>query len=272
MHNSAGYRVTGVYDINRKKAAAGARFIGPGAVVYRNSPEAVRAADIIFITTPDDAIESACRAVSAGLAPGDDKIVLHCSGSQPSGALKSAKRHKKVHIASLHPMRTFADKDAAIRNFRGTYCAYEGDLQGLAVVRNIVMALGGIPVKIKAKDKILYHVGCVFASNYLVTLIKASRDFLKSCGFNDKCILKAVRPLIYSGIENIMAAGVTGALTGPVSRGDVLTVRKHLKSVRKSMSSYLALYRELGRHTLAIALEKRGISKSQALRLRKELK
>ena len=271
LNHSGGYKVIGVWDKKLNNARAGARFIGRGARIYQDKSAAVQQADIIFITTPDSVIQQVCDEVFTGTNVFSNKLVLHCSGSLPSSILRIAKRHQNVNIASLHPLQTFADKLETVRNFKGTYCIYEGQRRALARVRNIISALGGNPVEIKAKDKTLYHIGCVFASNYLVTLIRASRELLRGCGFKDKDILQSIRPLVNSTIKNIMTLGADSALTGPIARGDVLTIENHIKAIRKSMKSYLSLYLELARHTVRIAQDKKSINKSQGLRLEKKL-
>ena len=94
---------------------------------------------------------------------------------------------------------------------------------------------------------------------------------LKRCGFKEKDILRAIRPLVNSTVRDIVAIGPTSALTGPIARGDVLTIKSHIRSIRKFQPLYMALYRELGKHTLAIARHKGTISTSQASLLRKAM-
>ncbi|MEW6027240.1 MAG: DUF2520 domain-containing protein [Planctomycetota bacterium] len=271
LNRSGRYKVTAVWSRKLKNASAAARFIGKCAMVYKDKASAAQQGGIIFITTPDSAIQNTCREIFSSGRKCQDKIVIHCSGSQPSAILKDARKGRNNCIASLHPLQTFANKAETAREFKGTYCVYEGEPRALVVVKDIIRALGGIPVMIKAKDKMLYHIGCVFASNYLVTLIKTAKDFLKQCGLNDKDILRAIKPLVDSSVNNIMTIGIPKALTGPVSRGDTLTIRNHLKAIRKGMKHYLALYRELGWHTIGIALDKGSINKSQGVRLREKL-
>lgn len=273
LHRSGKYKVVGVWDRNATHAWAAVSFIGPGVRIYKDKKEAVQAADIIFITTPDDVIENICREIFSGAnSDSNDKIVIHCSGSQSSGILKSAKRHQGVYIASFHPMQTFADKAETAGNFKGTYCVYEGEPRALPAVKGIIRTLGGRPVKIKARDKTLYHIGCVFASNYLVAILKASGEFLKCCGLKNQDMLKSVQPLVNSSLRNIIALGPTAALTGPIARGDVRTIKNHVRSIRKNMPAYLPLYKELARQTVRIARDKKSITKSQGLGLQKELR
>ena len=271
LNHSGKYKVVGVWDRKLNNARAAVRFIGRGARICEDKAVAVQQADIIFITTPDDAIQQVCDGIFAGKNVFGNKVVLHCSGSLPSAILKSAKGHKNVYIASLHPMQTFANKLETVRNFKGTYCVYEGQRQALAIVRDVIKTLGGNPVRIKAKDKMLYHIGCVFASNYLVTLMRTSQEFLKRCGFKNNDVLRAIRPLVDSTVNNIMTIGPTSALTGPIARGDALTIKSHIRAIRKIQPVYMALYRELGKHTVDIARKKGTIAASRASLLRKAM-
>lgn len=271
LNHSGKYKVIGVWDRKLNNARAAVRFIGQGAGIYKDKASAVQQADIVFITTPDSVIQQVCDSIFAGHNVFSDKVVLHCSGSLPSAILKSAHRHKRVYIASIHPIQTFANKPETVRNFKGTYCVYEGQRQALAAVRGIISALGGKAVEIKAKNKTLYHIGCVFASNYLVTLIRTSQKFLSGCGFKDKDILRAIQPLINSTVRNIMTIGPTSALTGPIARGDALIIKDHIRAIRKIQPLYMALYRELGKHTVGIARQKGTITASQASLLRKAM-
>lgn len=271
LNHSGKYKVIGVWDRKLNNARSAIRFIGRGARICKDKAAAVQQGDIIFITTPDDAIQNVCREIFSGAQSYRDKIVIHCSGSQSSDILKDARKHRNVRMASLHPLQTFADKPETVRNFKGTYCVYEGQRQALAIVRDIISALGGKPVEIKAKDKTMYHIGCVFASNYLVTLMRTAQEFLKGCGFNDKDILRAIQPLVNSTVRNIMTIGPTSALTGPIARGDVLTIKSHIRAIRGIKPLYMALYRELGKHTVTIARQKGTITAARASLLRKAM-
>jgi len=271
LNQSNKYKVIGVWDRNLNHARAGARFIGRGARIWTDKTAAVQQADIVFITTPDSVIQQVCDGIFAGNHAFSNKVVLHCSGSLPSAILNSAQRHQRVYIASIHPIQTFADKPETVRNFKGTYCVYEGQRQALAIVRNIISALGGKAVEIKAKDKTLYHIGCVFASNYLVTLMRTAQEFLRGCGFKDKDILRAIQPLVNATVRNIMTIGPASALTGPIARGDALIIKDHIRTIRKIQPLYMALYREFGKHTVVMARQKGTINVAQASLLQKAM-
>ncbi|MDI6732802.1 MAG: F420-dependent NADP oxidoreductase [Planctomycetota bacterium] len=277
LQKSGKYKVIGVWSKKSNNGNLAARFIGRNVKVFKDKKTAVQQADIVFITTPDSAIQQTCNDIFADLSTTPnafgvrDKTVIHCSGSFPSSILNSARRYKNVRIASLHPLQTFANKVETAKNFKGTYCVYESESKALKTVKGIINAIGGIPVEIKSRNKTLYHIGCVFASNYLVTVINVARNFLKRSGFSDKDALESIQPLINSTVKNIRTLGIPTALTGPIARGDVLTIRKHLKAIKKEIPLYLPLYRELGEHTIKIAKAKKSVSIRQLTTLQKEL-
>jgi predicted short-subunit dehydrogenase-like oxidoreductase (DUF2520 family) len=274
LHRSSKYKVIGIYKRRLNDAKNSARFIGKDVRVFRDKFTAVSFADIVFITTPDSVIQKVADEIFTGTQKFSNKIILHCSGSFSSKLLRSAKRHKNVFIGSLHPLQTFAHPEDAVRTFRGTYCVYEGETKALQIIKGIIKALKGIPIQIKAKDKYLYHIGCVFASNYFVCLINTAVNFLKLAGFNDKDALQSLQPLINTTLKNIKTLGTTNALTGPIARGDILTIKNHLKAIRVNCLSYLPLYKELGKHTLKIALDKKCLNtkKSSIVQMFKSLK
>ncbi|MFH1230321.1 MAG: Rossmann-like and DUF2520 domain-containing protein [Planctomycetota bacterium] len=277
LHRSKKYKIVGVWSRQLNNAKKAARFIGKNVRIFNDKSVAALAGDIIFITTPDSAIQQVAQDIFSGNTVFENKVVLHCSGSLSSDILRSAKKHtlqgrgKNVFIASFHPLQTFANKLETVKNFRGTYCVYEGEPKALSVVKEIIRTIEGIPVGIKAKNKTLYHIGCVLACNYPVTLISVANEFLKRCGFKHKDIFRAIQPLIDSTIKNIKTIGIPSALTGPIARGDILTIKKHLKSIKKELPLYLPLYCELGKHTIKIAEAKKKILPSQLALLRKEM-
>jgi predicted short-subunit dehydrogenase-like oxidoreductase (DUF2520 family) len=271
LHHSKKYKVVGVWSRQLNNAKKAARFIGKNVRIFNDKTIAALAGDIIFITTPDSVIQQVAQGIFSGNVVFNNKIVLHCSGSFSSDILRSSKRHKNIFIASLHPLQTFANKLETARNFRGTYCVYEGEPKALGIVRGIIRTINGIPVEIKAKNKTLYHIGCVIACNYLVTLISIAYEFLKRCGFKHKDVFRAIQPLIDSTIKNIETIGIPAALTGPIARGDILTIKNHLKAIKKKLPLYLSLYCELGKHTIKIAEAKRKVLPSQLVLLRQEM-
>jgi predicted short-subunit dehydrogenase-like oxidoreductase (DUF2520 family) len=122
----------------------------------------------------------------------------------------------------------------------------------------LVRLVGGRPLELDGKRMPLYHAGAVMASNYVVALAQVARDLLVAAGVKESEALPALLPLLASAVENLGTAGLPDALTGPVVRGDVTTVERHVAMIEAKAPAALDLYRRLGREVLEIARKKRS--------------
>ena len=132
----------------------------------------------------------------------------------------------------------------------------------------LVADLGGTPLILRAEDKALYHAAAVLASNYVVTLAKLATDLWLRLGQERPAALKALLPLIQGAVDNLNAVGLPAALTGPIARGDVPTVRRHLEALADAAPSLQTVYRDLALETIPVALARGGLSEAAAIELR----
>lgn len=235
-------------------AADAVKFIGAGRAAPGLS--AMRAAEVWMIATRDDAIAASCDALAdSGLLRAGD-IVFHLSGGTPSGALVSA-AGRGAFVASVHPVKTFTDAAAAARTFTGTFCSAEGDARALAVLKPAFEKIGARVFDIAPEFKAIYHSGGVFACNYLVALIEIALRCHEKAGIPREVSLAAIAPMVRETIDAVFARGPAAALTGPVSRGDVTTLGRHLAALAAWDGSLAALYRQLGIVAVALAEEDR---------------
>ncbi len=258
-----GARVVAVAS-RRLEPASEAAALARCLVATTDAAEAARRANAVALCVPDGAVEAVCQQVAdgGGFEPGD--VALHFSGALPSRALAAAQA-RGASVLSFHPVQTFACPDADA--FRGVVCVLEGDEAGVAFGRELAAFLGGSPVAIRAEDKALYHAALCIACNYLATLADAGAGLLAQAGLGDGA-LRALLPLLRGAVENLERVGLPGALTGPISRGDLATVRAHLAALAERAPALLPLYRVLGLQTVALALRKGGITEEQAAELR----
>ncbi len=248
------YRISGVATSNLETARRAAGVTGSER--FSNFPwEVTRGADVVFITTPDDLIESTCMSISEHRGFDKNAVVIHCSGALSSDTLSSA-RDCGAEVANLHPLQSFASVDQAVSLLPGSFCTIEGDGDALPIVRQMVEDIGGILLEITAEKKMLYHAAAVAASNYLVTLIHLALKLNKAAGLATDTSFNALLPLIRGTLSNIGAKGIPAALTGPIARGDVATVSAHLKAIEKDAPELLQLYRCLGLYTVDLAKAK----------------
>jgi predicted short-subunit dehydrogenase-like oxidoreductase (DUF2520 family) len=102
------------------------------------------------------------------------------------------------------------------------------------------------------------------ASNYLVTLINMVERLYESIGFNSEDALKSFWPLVKGTIKNIETRGTVQSLTGPISRGDIETVKKHIRALRDSLPEFLDMYGILGVSTVDIGIKKGTLTHERA--------
>jgi predicted short-subunit dehydrogenase-like oxidoreductase (DUF2520 family) len=242
------------------------------------SAEAARHADIVVLAVPDGAIAQVCEDVARGGGFGQGKVALHLSGALPSDILAAARAAGAAALA-FHPMQTFARPDPAL--FAGITIAVEGDPQAVEFGFALAEFLGGTAVHIRPEDKPLYHAALCLACNYFVTLSDAAARLLQQVGFRSSpptsaeppatapllsapSAIAALLPLLRGAVENLARVGLPDALTGPISRGDLDTLRAHLAALAARCPALLPLYRALGIETLAVALRKGTLDPASA--------
>ena len=183
------------------------------------------------------------------------QIVVHMSGAQSSEILDRAKDFG-AKVLSVHPLQAFASFEMAVQNLPGSVFSIEGDKDAYDAAVCIVETLGGEYFFIDRSAKPLYHAGACVVSNYLVTLIDLGVKLLESTGIPKSLATKALLPLINGTIRYVENIGIPKALTGPIARGDLSTIVKHLDCLEEMAPELLQLYSWLGIQTAEIALEK----------------
>jgi predicted short-subunit dehydrogenase-like oxidoreductase (DUF2520 family) len=248
-----GYPVTAVSSRSLTSAEKLAARIS-GCKVYNGAQEVANIAQLVFITTPDDTISR----VAADVQWHNGQNVVHCSGAHSVDILEPAKL-LGANTGCFHPLQTFASVDQAIDNIPGSTFAIEAKEPLASVLKEMATALEGAWVILKAGDKVLYHTAAVIACNYLVTLVKLATDLWQTFEVPPAQATKALMPLLRGTLSNI-----ENGLTGPIARGDLGTISRHLESLSKQAPSLLGIYKELGRQTVPIALAKGKIDSQRA--------
>jgi predicted short-subunit dehydrogenase-like oxidoreductase (DUF2520 family) len=238
----------------------------------RNRAETLRAADILFLTVPDDAIGPLCLEISHAGGWRQGQGVVHCSGALPSDILQPA-RDAGALVASFHPLQAFASLHAALEHIPGSTFALEGDAALVAQLDTLVDALGGTAIHLKAEEKTIYHAAAAIASNYTVTLAALASDLLVRQGIapDANTALHYLLPLLKGTVDNLGEVGLPDALTGPLARGDAGTVARHLQALDSCSPELGSLYRHLARLTLPLAQEKGRLDEATVEKLAEEL-
>ena len=261
-----GYQVVAVSSRSRTSAEKLAQEVS-GCEVYNTNQDVANAAELIFITTPDDIIAS----VASEIRWHTERSVVHCSGAASTDILEPA-RKLGAQIGAFHPLQTFASVRQAIENMPGSTFALEAEEPLLSTLKDMATALDGHWIELKASDKVAYHAAAVIACNYLVTLVKLATDLWQTFNIPPQQATQALLPLIRGTIHNIDTVGIPQCLTGPIARGDTGSIKKHLEALQKVAPALVSAYRELGRQTIPIALAKGRINQKQAQELQAILK
>jgi predicted short-subunit dehydrogenase-like oxidoreductase (DUF2520 family) len=261
-----GYAVAAVADIS---PAAAERFAGlvPGCRVLGDNQKLADAVDMVFITTADDFIPK----VSSELKWRPGQTVVHCSGASTVQSLEAARR-QGAGVGSIHPCQTFAGIEQAIANLPGSTFAIEAEEPVKATLTDMARALRGDIVYLTSEDKVLYHAAAAIACNYFTTIVKLAADLWRNFGKTPADAIRAYMPLLRGTLANIETAGFPKCLTGPIARGDVATIRRHLAALEKSAPELLPLYKELGAFTIPIGRDKGSLAADRAEELQRLFK
>jgi predicted short-subunit dehydrogenase-like oxidoreductase (DUF2520 family) len=238
----AGYEIDVVIARARgaslKKAQRLARQLGAGA---STDLSAVRA-ELIWFCVPDAEIARAARSLAKRIE-WKGRVALHSSGALTSDEL-TVLRSRGAAVASVHPLMTFVRSSGA--SLAGVPFALEGDPVAVRVARRIVQDVGGRAHSIRKKDKAAYHAWGTFASPLLTALLATTEQVAALAGVSRKAAKQRMIPILLQTLANYAAFGADGAFSGPIIRGDVDTVKRHLRVLRKRPAAsevYAALAR-----------------------------
>jgi predicted short-subunit dehydrogenase-like oxidoreductase (DUF2520 family) len=204
---------------------------------------------VLILAVPDDAIAEVSHGLAAAGPAPQACVALHLSGAastDPMGPLHAA----GFPIGSLHPLQAVADPWSAGERLFGSAFAVAGEPEAVAAGRRLVTALGGRVLIVPPVLRPIYHAAAVVASNYLIALAALATRLLEQAGVPAEDRLPALLPLLRGTLDNLEHLGVTSALTGPIARGDVDTVRLHLARLSGAERS---LYCALGAEALRLA-------------------
>ena len=260
--SSKGYRIVAVSSRNINSAEKLSKAI-KDCRVFNTNQAVADAAELVFITIPDDAIAP----VAAQVNWRHGQSVVHCSGAESTEALESV-RKQGARVGVAHPLQTFAGIRQAMANIPGSTFSLEAEEPLLSTLKEMVTAISCDWIEIKAGDKAAYHAAAVIVGNYTVTLMKLATDLWQTFSVPPQQTIKAMLPLMRGNLDSIESVGIPHCLTGPIARGDAGTVKKHLDTLQKVAPTMLPVYKELGLQTIPIALAKGRINEPQAQELR----
>ncbi len=209
-------------------------------------------ADLTIIATPDDVIDETAQRL-ASLRRGPGRTILHTSGALSSAVLAPL-AEAGFQTGSIHPLVSVSDSVSGAAALRGSYFCVEGTNKARRLAQSLVRDLGGNSFTIKPESKALYHAAAVMSSPHLTVLFDLAVEMLAACGLNRRDAQRVLLPLLESTTNNLKTSTPQQALTGTYARGDIATVRKHLRAISDAnMAQALEIYKLLGLRSLEIA-------------------
>jgi predicted short-subunit dehydrogenase-like oxidoreductase (DUF2520 family) len=234
-------------------------------------PEILTASDVVVISVRDTRIPEIAQRLVDEKRLRPHQVLLHTSGNRPAAEMLSAARPHVKGVGTLHPLIAVTDAPGTLENWRGASFGIEGDEPATRMATRLVRRMGGRPLPLAADSMALYHAAAVMASNYVVALADMARSTLVASGVPESDALPALLPLLTSAVRNVAEVGLPSAMTGPVVRGDVISIERHLAALEAKSPETLDLYRRLGREVLRIArrrvpdLDDRAVEQMAAL-------
>lgn len=263
----------GMIGVGRAGGALVAAFAAAGypiAALYTRSPEPIRplaehihaplmetplavarAADLVFIATPDALIAPWCEMIAAGGGWRAGQGVVHCSGALGREALAAAAVRGAL-TGGFHPLQTLNGPDTAAR-LRGASIAIDAEGALVEQLRALAVAVGARPFDLDGRQRALYHAAAVMVANFTVTLYDCGIQLFAAAGIPEDIRDRALLPLLRGAYESLEQHAPAEALTGPFARGDALTVARHTAALVERAPEALPLYREMARATLSLA-------------------
>jgi predicted short-subunit dehydrogenase-like oxidoreductase (DUF2520 family) len=239
----AGYRIDQI--VSRGSAASLRRARRLAREVGASAATAARAqirAEMVWFCVPDGAIAGAAASLM-GAADWKGRVALHSSGALTSDELEVLRR-RGAAVASVHPLMTFVrgSRPALV----GVPFAIEGDPKAVRAARAVVQQLRGRAFTIRKQRKEAYHAWGMFASPLLTALLAATERVAGGAGVSRKAARERTLPILQQTLDNYARLGAAGSFSGPIARGDVATVRKHLQvllEIPEVREVYVALAR-----------------------------
>jgi predicted short-subunit dehydrogenase-like oxidoreductase (DUF2520 family) len=225
--------------------------------------EVVNSTNLVFLTTPDEAITSTAAQVNWRA----ETSAVHCSGVTEVSALASA-ASAGAAIGGFHPMQTFGDPMAAMRSLPGCTITIEADEPLLGTLISIAGCLECNVNRLPPGMRGRYHAAAGYTSQFINALFAEAARIWQSWGATEQEAVRALLPLAKGTLLSIEAAGITNGMPGPVSRGDLASIEKHVAALSGMPPDVMEFYRVVCDRTIGLGMRRGVIDEEKASRLR----
>lgn len=227
------------------------RALVPGAKGFAEANAVLDAVELVILAVPDDAI----AAVAGGLRLYSGQAMVHTSGALGAEVLEPAMA-AGTQVGAFHPLVAFADTELAVAALHGATVAIEGDDELAALLGTMAEAIGAHAVRLAPGTKAAYHAAAVLAAGGFIALLDAIAELGRVVGLDEHGALDVFGRLTEGTLANARALGIGRALTGPITRGDVGTLRRHLAALAVHAPGVVDLYRAAAEREIALAAER----------------
>lgn len=252
-----------VMAVASRNPVSAERLAGSLTACRATSAEEAAKAELVFLSVPDDEIGP----LAARLPWRAGQRVVHCSGATEVSVLEPAARCGAL-TGGFHPLQTFSDPARALDLLAGSTVAIEGPPALEAQLRQLAELLAMRTVVLPPGARALYHGGASFAASFLLSMLQEAVAIWRSFGIDEADALQALLPVARGNLEAAASKGLAGALAGPISRGDVGVIQRHLQALDRLGPEHGAFYRELSRRQLELARQSGRLSEEQLSRMR----
>ena len=222
-----------------------------GDVPWTEAPPAVVSAHtLVLVGAPDDALDAAARDL-AGCRFDEGCGVIHLSGVRGLEALCPLEE-ASVTVGAFHPLMSFPTHEPPGQDLGGALVAIEALAPFDAWLTELARKMGGSPFSLGAGSRAAYHLGAAAAGNGILAVLELSCAALRSAGVPQDQALRGLGLLMSGALSNASEKGIPEALTGPVARGDVQTLGRHLAAMEESLPGHRELYLALVRGLAAV--------------------
>jgi len=235
----------------------------PGLHIAASAQAVVDSCDCIWLTVSDDAIGP----VATSLQWAAGKRAVHCSGATEVSALAKAQADGAA-IAGFHPLQMFANPAVALAGLPGCTVGIEATGRLLDELSTLATAIGCRTVKVPAGHRALYHATAYYVGPFLIALLAEAAAQWRAFGATEKQALDALLPLLRGTVSAVEDGGLAKGMGGCVARGDVGTVRKHLKALDAFSPPAARLYEQLALRTIPLAIERGTLAPERAEEIR----
>ncbi len=252
----SGATLCGYYSKSMSSSEFAAKFTN--SKQFKDLKTIVEECEILIITTPDDVIVKVWEEISKYNI--QNKIVCHCSGSLSSGIFFKA-ANKGVKVCSMHPLMAVSNREKSFIKMKDSFFTLEGDEQAVGLMARMLKEKGNSFKIIDSLNKVKYHAASVYMSNLVIGISNMAFELMKECGFSEKEAIDSMKFLALGNLEKLFQSDPKNALTGPIERNDLKTVKRHLdllESMKKDRDVKILenTYKSLSLSILEIAEEK----------------